>query len=208
MQSLSQKELLEKATVNYAASIHLAQGYLESRGITQAVARAARLGVVSTPEIGHEAYVNRLAIPFITKTGVVDIRFRALLEGQEPKYIGMPGVATRLYNVKDVDRATDWIGICEGEIDTLTLSHLVGLPCVGVAGANSWKPHFTRLLEDFERIYIFADGDEAGSVFAKSLVKELPITVVWLPDGEDVNSCFTKYGKNYLLEKAGLLNDG
>ena len=163
-----------------------------------------RLGVVENPEVGHEQYKGRLAIPYITKTGVVDIRFRALEPNVEPKYMGMTGAVTKLYNVKDIDIADDWIAVCEGELDTLTLSKCVGVPCVGVPGANSWKPHYTRLLQDFERVFIFADGDQPGLDFAKSLSKDLPITIVALPDGEDVNSCFVKFGKDYLLEKAGL----
>jgi DNA primase len=203
-QGFSQKELLAKATVNYTASIELAADYLRSRGITREVARAAQLGVVEHPEVGHELFQGRLSIPYVTKSGVVDLRFRSLNPAVEPKYMGMSGAVTKLYNVKDIDRAGDWIGVCEGELDTITLSHCVGIACVGVPGANSWKSHYTRLLADFERVFIFADGDQAGTEFARGLSKELPVTIVQLPDGEDVNSCYVKYGKDYLIEKAGL----
>ena len=203
-QHLSQKELLEAATQNYAGSIHLAQPYLESRGITSTVARRARLGVVERPEVGHEHLEGRLAIPYITKTGVVDVRFRSMNPAVEPKYMGLGGAVTKLYNVLDIEKATNWIGVCEGEIDTITLSYCVGIPCVGVPGANSWKKHYTRLLSDFERVYVFADGDQAGREFASSLARELPVTIVQLPDGEDVNSCYTKYGAGFLRERAGL----
>lgn len=206
-QGLSQKELLAKATLKYAESIHLAEDYLKSRGITREIARAARLGVVEEPEIGHEMFRGRLSIPYITKTGAVDIRFRSLHPEVEPKYMGMPGVATRLYNVLDIEKAENWIGVCEGELDTITLSYCVGIPCVGVPGANSWKKHYTKLLADFERVYVFADGDAAGLQFATGLSKELPVTVVQLPDGEDVNSAYIKFGIDYIKEKAGLLND-
>ena len=203
-QALSQKELLEKACRNYEAGIHLAQDYLDARGISQAVARQARLGVVFQPEIGHELYQGRLAIPYITKTGVVDIRFRSLSPDVEPKYMGMPGVHTRLYNVTDVEKATDWIGVCEGELDTITLSHCIGIPCIGVPGANSWKKHYNRILADFERVFVFADGDQPGKEFATSLARELPVTIVTMPDGEDVNSVYVKYGADYIRERAGL----
>jgi DNA primase len=203
-QGFSQKELLAKAAVNYTASIELAADYLRSRGITREVARAAQLGVVEHPEVGHELFQGRLSIPYVTKSGVVDLRFRSLNPAVEPKYMGMSGAVTKLYNVKDIDRAGDWIGVCEGELDTITLSHCVGIACVGVPGANSWKSHYTRLLADFERVFIFADGDQAGTEFARGLSKELPVTIVQLPDGEDVNSCYVKYGKDYLIEKAGL----
>ena len=203
-QSLSQKELLGKAMSKYAGNIFQAEDYLLSRGITREVARVARYGVVAEPEVGHEAFIGRLSIPYITKTGVVDIRFRSLNPAVEPKYMGMTGVETRMYNVLDIERAGDWIGVCEGELDTITLSSCVGIPCVGVPGANSWKKHYTRLLADFERVFVFADGDQPGKEFASSLARELPVTVVAMPDGEDVNSCYVKYGADYIREKAGL----
>lgn len=193
-----------KASVRYAANIHLAEVYLASRGITREVARLARLGVVAEPEVGHEAFVGRLSIPYTTKTGVVDLRFRSLNPAVEPKYMGITGIETKIYNVLDIDRAGDWIGVCEGELDTITLSNCVGIPCVGVPGANSWKKHYTRLLSDFERIFVFADGDQPGKEFATSLARELPVTVVQLPDGEDVNSAYVKYGTDYIKERAGL----
>ena len=200
-QNVSQKELLGKANKKYAESIHLASDYLASRGITQEVARLASLGVVSEPETGHEQYSGRLSIPYITKTGVVDLRFRSLNPAVEPKYMGMTGAETRMYNVLDIEQAGDFIGVCEGELDTITLSYCVGIPCIGVPGANSWKRHYTRLLADFERVFVFADVDQPGTEFARSLARELPVTIVQLPEGEDVNSMFVQAGAGYFHEK-------
>ena len=197
-QSVSQKELLGKAAERYAGSISLAEDYLRSRGIPLEVARVARLGVVEHPEVGHELFRGRLSIPYITKSGVVDLRFRSLNPAVEPKYMGMTGAETKMYNVLDVDRAGDSIYVCEGELDTLTISSMVGWACVGVPGANSWKKHYTRLLADFERVFVFADGDQAGTDFARSLARELPVTIIQMPDGEDVNSAFVKHGANYI----------
>jgi len=203
-QKESQKELLGQAAQKYAANIYQAEAYLRSRGITMEAARLARLGVVGEPEIGHEAFKGRLSIPYITKTGVVDIRFRSLNPAVEPKYMGMTGAETKMYNVLDIERAGDYIGICEGEIDTLTLSSLVGIPCVGVPGANSWKKHYTRLLADFERVFVFADGDQPGKEFATSLARELPVTIIQLPDGQDVNSMYVQEGSTYFHQKVGI----
>jgi len=199
-----QKELLGEATKRYSANIYQAEDYLRSRGITMEAARLARLGVVEEPEVGHETFTGRLSIPYITKTGVVDLRFRSLNPAVEPKYMGMVGATTRMYNVLDVERAGDFIGICEGEIDTLTVSALIGIPCVGVPGANSWKKHYTRLLADFERVFVFADGDQPGKEFAASLARELPVTTVQLPEGHDVNSMYVQEGSAYFLQKVGL----
>jgi DNA primase len=203
-QSQSQKELLGQAVQKYAANIYQAEDYLRSRGISMEAARLARFGVVVEPEIGQEAFTGRLSIPYITKTGVVDLRFRSLNPAVEPKYMGMTGAETKMYNVLDIERAGDFIGVCEGELDTVTLSSCVGIPCVGVPGANSWKKHYTRLLADFERVYVFADGDQPGKEFATSLARELPVTIVSMGDGEDVNSAYVKYGADYIRERAGL----
>jgi len=203
-QSQSQKELLGQAVQKYAANIYQAEDYLRSRGISMEAARLARFGVVVEPEIGHEAFSGRLSIPYITKTGIVDLRFRSLNPAVEPKYMGMTGAETKMFNVLDIERAGNYIGVCEGELDTVTLSSCVGIPCVGVPGANSWKKHYTRLLADFERVYVFADGDQPGKEFATSLARELPVTIVSMGDGEDVNSAYVKYGADYIREKAGL----
>jgi DNA primase len=200
----SQKDLLEVAAKRYQENIYLAEGYLRSRGITVEVARLARLGVVAEPEVGHEAFLGRLSIPYVTKSGVVDLRFRSLNPAVEPKYMGMTGADTKMYNVLDIERAGDWIGVCEGELDTITLSKCIGIPCVGVPGANSWKKHYTRLLADFERVFVFADGDQPGKEFATGLARELPVTIVSMPDGEDVNSVYVKYGAEYIRDKIGL----
>jgi DNA primase len=200
-QSVLQKELLGKATEKYKENIYQAEAYLKNRGIPIEIARLAQLGVVEEPEVGHEAYIGRLAIPYITKTGVVDLRFRSLNPAVEPKYMGLTGAETKMYNVLDIEKASDFIGVCEGELDTITMSGCVGIPCIGVPGANSWKKHYTRLLADFERVFVFADGDQPGTEFARSLARELPVTIVQLPDGHDVNSMFVQEGANYFHNK-------
>ena len=200
-QSALQKELLGRAVDRYAASIYQAEDDLKSRGIPMETARLARLGVVVEAEVGHEAYQGRLSIPYVTKTGVVDLRFRSLNPAVEPKYMGLTGADTKMYNVLDIERAGDFIGVCEGELDTLTMSSCVGIPCIGVPGANSWKKHYTRLLADFERVYVFADGDQPGKEFATSLARELPVTIVQFPDGEDVNSFYISNGAEAIRQK-------
>lgn len=200
-QSISQRELLTRAAKYYYHAIDQAEDYLEERGIPLELARQARLGVVVDPFTGHENYQGRLSIPYITRSGVVDLRFRSL-DGQDPKYMGLPGATTHLYNVSSFFHAHDYIAVCEGEIDTLTLSLCCNIPAVGVPGVNNWKKHYNRLLQDFETVYVFSDGDQPGMDFAKSLVRELSnVTIIQMPDGEDVNSMFKKHGASYFHAK-------
>jgi len=65
------------------------------------------LGIVKDPLPGHESYKGRLAIPYITPSGVVDIRFRSINNHpDEPKYMGVPGAKTTMYNAQaDGDNA-------------------------------------------------------------------------------------------------------
>jgi len=159
------------------------------------------LGVVTDPLPGHELYKDRLVIPYITRTGIVDIRFRSM-DNTEPKYLGLPGASTHLFNVSALFRANDWIAVCEGEIDTITLDTKVGFPTIGVPGANNWKKHYYKLLADFEKILIFADGDQAGQDFARQLAKELgTVTIISMPEGEDVNSIYVSKGADYFKSK-------
>jgi DNA primase len=201
--TLSQKKSLESAVTHYQRFIGQAEEYLASRGLTLQDVDTHRLGVVDEPLPGHENYKGRLVIPYLTKTGVVDIRFRAMGES-DVKYLGLPGAKTHLYNVLSTFNAQDAIAVCEGEIDTITLNKC-GIPSVGVPGVNNWKKHYTRILQDFETVYVFADGDQPGTDFAKNLARELStVTVIQMPDGEDVNSVYCKGGPNAIRQRIGL----
>jgi DNA primase len=79
---------------------------------------------------------------------------------------------------------------------------MVNIPAIGVPGVNNWKKHYSRILQDFEKVYVFADGDQAGSDFARNLTKELGnVTTVHMPEAEDVNSTFVKLGKDWFHER-------
>ena len=200
-QSASQRESLMRAAKYYHSALPEAEEYLAERGITIEAAQKARLGVVLDPLTGHEAYTNRLSIPYVTRSGVVDIRFRSL-GPEEPRYMGMAGATTHLYNVGAFFRASSYICICEGEIDTITLDMVCNIPAVGVPGVNNWKKHYTRLLADFDKVFLFADGDNAGNEFSKSLARELSnLIVVQAPEGEDVNSLYRTHSADYFKEK-------
>lgn len=201
--TLSQKKSLESAVTHYQRFTGQAEEYLASRGLTLQDVAIHRLGVVDEPLPGHENYKGRLVIPYLTKTGVVDVRFRAMGES-DVKYLGLPGAKTHLYNVLSTFNAQDSIAVCEGEIDTITLNKC-GIPAVGVPGVNNWKKHYTRILQDFETVYVFTDGDQPGSDFGKNLARELStVIVIQMPDGEDVNSVYCKGGPNAIRQRIGL----
>jgi DNA primase len=201
VQSLSeeQRRFFESATTQYQLDLSQDEGaaqYLRSRGLGPDAVTRFRLGVVRRPLVGHEQYAGRLAIPYLTPAGVVNIRFRCLQQHEcegHPKYLSAEGAGSNLFNVLDLKRDSPFICVAEGEIDTMSLS-LAGLPAVGVPGVDTWQKHFSRCLEDFEVIYAFGDGDKAGSKFSNFLARETRARPIRMPNGKDCNDIFRERG--------------
>jgi DNA primase len=114
-----------------------------------------------------------------------------------PKYIMWSGLEVNLYNVEALHVAGSAIAVAEGEVDALS-STLAGIPCVGISGANKWQDHWNNIFEDFTRIYVWQEGDEAGKKFGDRLVGEVGAIRGPLPTAEDVNSIWVEQGKDAL----------
>ena len=199
--SSSHRQFLLQATHQYASQIHLAAEYLATRNLSVEEAQRFHLGVVKDALPGHEQYAGRLAIPYITPSGVVDIRFRAI-GNADPKYMGMPGAKTSMFNAQVVLTASDYICVTEGEIDCITMSVKTNHPAIGIPGANNWKPFYSKILDDFDTVIVLADGDSAGMDFGKKVSRELGnVNIVQMPEGHDVNSIVMLEGAEFINER-------
>jgi len=199
--SSSHRQFLLQATHQYASQIHLAAEYLATRNLSVDEAQRFHLGVVKDALPGHEQYTGRLAIPYITPSGVVDIRFRAI-GNADPKYMGMPGAKTSMFNAQVVLTASDYICVTEGEIDCITVSVKTNHPAIGIPGANNWKPFYSKILDDFDTVIVLADGDTAGMDFGKKVSRELGnVNIVQMPEGHDVNSIVMLEGAEFINER-------
>lgn len=209
MLSKEQKlSLTETANRYHSALDRATASYLQERGIVKEAADTFLLGTVKDPAPGHEHAEGCLAIPYRTPTGVVGIKFRKI-DGSSPKYLWPTGQKIGMFNVVDLHTTSHTIAICEGELDTLVMSELVGIPAVGIAGVTQWKPHFPKLFEGFDRVVIFADNDvkedgrNPGMELAKRIKEDVEkAVVVNLPGNTDVNQTFLDGGKDWLLERA------
>jgi DNA primase len=209
MLSLEQKQLLTETAQRYHEALDpQTASYLNGRGVTKEAADTFLLGTVHDPAPGHEHAVGCLAIPYRTPTGIVGIKFRRV-DGGSPKYIWPTGQKVGMFNVVDLHADSPVIAICEGELDTLVMSALVGVPAVGVAGVSQWKPHFPKVFEGFDRIVIFADNDlkedgrNPGMELAKRIKEDLDkAVVISLPENQDVNQVFLNGSRDWLLERA------
>jgi hypothetical protein len=202
MLSKEQRKSLEKATLQYMDHLGEAEEYLVGRGISLAQGRSVGLGVVRNPIPGHENLEGRLAIPYLTDFGPVNMTFRCIRnhvckDSGCHKYELFKGIEANLYSVQSMQNAGDWIGVAEGEIDALSLN-VAGIPGVGISGATKWRPFWKNVFEDFSTVYVFQDGDQKGKDFGEKLQIEVGAVRVELPPGEDVNSCLVKHGPAYL----------
>jgi len=197
-----QSKLLKEAAERYAQEINQETlDVLSARGMSEEVAAKFQLGTVTDPINGHEMYKGWLSIPYITATGTcVAFKFRRLDDGK-PKY-GMPtGQKTHLFNVTDILLDSPYVVVCEGELDAVITSGVLGIPSVGVPGVQNWKAHYPKLFAGYDTIYIAGDNDvkedgsNPGHEFSKRLASELTnSTVVTLPPGMDINDHYLQFG--------------
>jgi DNA primase len=174
---------------------------LDERGISERVAARYQLGTVVDPANGHEMHEGWISIPYITASGsCVGFKFRRT-DDAKPKYGSPTGQKAHLYNVTDVTVMSPYIVVCEGELDTVITSGVLGIPAVGVPGVQAWKPHFAKLFGGYETVFVVGDNDikedgsNPGAEFSKRVANEiLNSTIVTLPPGMDINDYYLAHG--------------
>lgn len=211
--SPGKRERLERATQTYYSQLKEspeAIDYLKARGIDGATAQHFRLGYVSDPVENHDQMQGMLSIPFVTPLGVVAIRFRRL-RGEGGKYHQEAGTLSPLFNVRDLHRPEPYLVLCEGELDAVVMSGIVGVPAVGLAGTGNWSSRgkfYRRLLLDYDRVYVVMDPDGPGQKIVPEILKKVPQAInIVLPDELDVNDTYLLHGKDLILKELGLWDE-
>lgn len=203
--SKERRKFLEQARKQYQEDLRddaPAVDYLTTtRGLSWDNVTYFRVGVVGNPLPGHENYRGMLAIPYTAPNGdTLSIRFRRL-NGDGAKYLTAPGDKPRLFNTSSIERHSDIICVTEGEFDAMVLNQ-VGLPAMGVPGANTWRKEWTLILKPYRTVYIFIDGDDPGRQFGKTIAEGLSnARIIDLGDGMDVNSYFLENGAEEIMKK-------
>lgn len=205
MLSVDARRLLEQATQAYHEQIDVAKDYLRQRGISRATAAMYKLGYVGAPMIGDEQYTGRIAIPYLTPAGPVDLRFRRVGDDDSPKYLSRPGAHDTMFGVNAFQVDSDVIAVCEGEFDTMIVNSECGLPAVGLSGANKWKNWYSRAFADYRKVFVLTDGDQAGADMGKKIAQSIDVAVVvTMPDGMDVTDVYLSEGPDGIRRRVGL----
>lgn len=184
-------------------------GYLTSHALGFHEASAYSLGVVDQPLSGDEQFKGMLVIPYLTPAGPRGLKFRNL-NGDKAKFLQHAGQKPRLYNVGAFFRAEDTIALAEGEIDAIAATEHLGIPTMGIPGAEMWKGDiWGPLFKDFQRVIIFADGDDAGRRVASQVAGTIGwrVQVIQCPKGEDVSSMIAGGRADELRERLDMEED-
>jgi DNA primase len=187
--------------------------FLEDRGISEEIAKRYQLGTILEPYPGHENYRGWMSIPYITAMGYcVGFKFRRL-DDNKPKYGSPLGQKSHLYNVSDIVICSDYIAICEGELDTIIASAILNIPAVGVPGVAAWKPHFTRMFSGYGKVFIIGDNDikddgsNPGAEFSRMVAQQINNSIiVSLPAGMDLNDLYLSSGIDETKKIIGVSN--
>lgn len=205
MLSVDARKSLAETTWAYYSQVGDIADYLLGRGIDGEAARIHRLGYVKEPMIGDDEMQGRLAIPYLTPTGPVDIRFRSVHPDDSPKYLSRAGSQQHIYNVLAFQEDSDVICICEGEMDTIVVNTMVGIPAVGMPGANGWKNWYSRAFADYRKVFVLTDGDQAGRDLGKKIMQAIDVAVIVpMPDGMDANEVYLSEGSEGIKKRLGL----
>ena len=122
----------------------------------------------------------RLCIPWRTPAGVVQTIQRRRLDAGEPRYVFLPGRATRwpfgVERLRDAGPGAI-VALCEGALDALALRRIarsrgVEAVALGLPGAATWKPEWSELCRG-RRVVLAFDADAAGDKATAVLEHEL-----------------------------------
>lgn len=158
---------------------------------------------MGNPLPGDDLFKDRLAIPYLTPSGTVAMKFRSI-DDTEPRFLTFTGTSMkRLYNTSVLLEPHLTVYLCEGEPDTWT-AHLCGLPCVGVPGVNNWDKRNARIFRN-RRVIVLADGDDSGQgkEFAERVLADIDDGGIILFEGQDVNSYYLEHRREGLLKRVG-----
>ena len=203
LQSPERRKLLAAKAAGLAenlASVAAVQNYLDMRGISRTVAEMFQLGAT---EDG-----SRLSIPYITRNGVVQIKYRCTLSHDHAevscaKYYGESGCGYHLYNATALIGAGELMVVTEGELDTVMVQAYTGIPSVAYPGVKNWNPDWKHCFEGIDEVVIVADGDDVGRSAAEQVAKKIGLAarVIDLGDGEDSSQFIAREGAQSFLER-------
>jgi DNA primase catalytic core len=145
----------------------------------------------------RDLFLKRLVFPSVRAGRVVHLTARAF-DGQEPKYLHLPGAIHFLFN-EDALVCGDVL-LVEGPTDCISAVQ-AGYASVAAYGTHL-KPEFVDRFSRCRPVFICFDADGAGRQGAVDAADKLGdrARIVQLPEGEDVNDYLKEHPKEDFQE--------
>jgi DNA primase len=184
-----------------AVAVGYCDGTLLGKLRPRAAQRAAltALGVIT--ERGREALAGCVVFPLAEGDHVVGLYGRRLDAGDGLRHLYLRGPRRGLWNAPHL-KSADEVYLTEGIIDGLTLLDRGELRVLPLYGTNGMIDAHRQVLRELQprRVWVCLDADEAGKKAAAEIAAELgrtglPVTIVDLDGGKDVNEYFAVGGK-------------
>ncbi|KQN04367.1 hypothetical protein ASE85_04770 [Sphingobium sp. Leaf26] len=160
---------------------HFRVGQIGDRGeaMKTAVARFGlerlrRCGLVCDGKFGNRFVfpAGYLLFPFIIDGNIAYLQARRPDSGTQWRWLCPNSLLPPVFNRSALSDSTATISICEGVTDVIS-AHELGIPAIGLVGANARLDDTTLDLLRGRNVAIFGDRDTAGSRFARRLVDRL-----------------------------------
>jgi len=151
---------------------------------------------IDTFRLGYDG--KRFTIPAFYRGVLLGINRRRddslTLEG--PKYMRLKGSRISLFNADLLLGKTDYVIICEGEIDAMMLYQHGWLAVSSTGGCATFRPAWARYFAHVKDVFVMMDNDEPGmqgALKVRSMIRRAHI--IMLPDGyKDVSDVFMNAG--------------
>ena len=204
-------EIVTKFGMGYSLGFNQIVEYLYSKGFTKQ--EMLESGVCKEKD-GRlfDAEATRLIFPIIDVYGQV-IGFCGRTLEQKPEFAKYLNTAdTPLFNKRmtlyginylkkkrQLAQKIDYVIVCEGQMDTITL-HKAGFDTAVASMGTAFTPEQAKLIKRFtDQVYICFDGDAAGkkaTLRGLDILTEnnLNVKVVSLPEGMDPDEVINQYG--------------
>jgi DNA primase len=163
--------------------------YLRQRGITEETARFFGVGYFA----GRGSMSGRVVVPIANDRGELIAYAGRSIDATEPKYKLPAGFkkSTELFNLCRVlalpASLRERVIVCEGFFDCMKVYQAGVHAVVGLMG-SALSDAQEKVLQQFARVVLFLDGDEAGREAARGiaarLVHQTFVRVIDLPDGK------------------------
>lgn len=154
-----------------------------------------KAGVLKKTEGEHirDYFYHRITFPNFRRGRVVHISGRGM-DGQEPKYLHLPGKIRYLYNEDALLNRV--VYITEGIPDCL-FAIQSGYQTVATLGAYNFKPEYLPKFSRCDTVYLCLDGDKSGEEGAFRIGKLIGerARIVSLPEGLDLNDYLKEHPK-------------